>query len=99
MTGNRLAIVLNPKDNVATTLAALEAGVHVIVEVHGQKEKVTLASKIPAGHKFALIDLESGTPIVKYGAPIGRSTCGIAKGEHVHVHNVASGPVERGGER
>jgi altronate dehydratase len=99
MTKNRLAIVLNPGDNVATTLAALETGATITVDVHGQKERITLISAIPSGHKFALTDVEAGAPVVKYGESIGQSTCRITRGEHVHVHNVVSGPGKKGGVR
>ena len=40
------------------------------------------------GHKYALRDIVEGENIVKYGMPIGHATKPIAKGEHVHVHNV-----------
>jgi altronate hydrolase len=40
------------------------------------------------GHKYARRDIAAGEDIVKYGMPIGHATCAIAKGEHVHVHNV-----------
>ena len=42
------------------------------------------------GHKYALRDLKSGENVIKYGMPIGHATCDIAKGEHVHTHNVAT---------
>ena len=40
------------------------------------------------GHKYALRDIAEGENVVKYGMPIGHATKPIAKGEHVHVHNV-----------
>ena len=40
------------------------------------------------GHKYALRDIAEGEDVVKYGMPIGHATRPIAKGEHVHVHNV-----------
>ena len=40
------------------------------------------------GHKFALRDIKAGENIIKYGSPIGHATCDIAKGEHVHTHNI-----------
>ena len=40
------------------------------------------------GHKYALRNIRSGENIIKYGQPIGHATCDIAKGEHVHTHNV-----------
>lgn len=42
------------------------------------------------GHKYALRDLKAGENVVKYGMPIGHAVCDIAKGAHVHVHNVAT---------
>ena len=42
------------------------------------------------GHKYALRDIAQGENIIKYGMPIGHATKPIAKGEHVHVHNVAT---------
>jgi altronate dehydratase small subunit len=83
-------IIINEKDNVATALEGLKAGAIVSVEFHGRVERVTLLSDIPTGHKFALKDLEKGEVVIKYGEPIGQSTARINRGEHVHVHNVAS---------
>jgi hypothetical protein len=42
------------------------------------------------GHKFALRGIDQGADVIKYGEPIGRTTAPVAKGEHVHVHNVVS---------
>jgi altronate dehydratase small subunit len=91
------AIIINEKDNVATALMSLSAGVQVSVEFQGRDQKITLLSDIPMGHKFALKDLEEGEAVIKYGEPIGQGTTKITLGEHVHVHNVASQP--RGGSR
>ena len=43
---------------------------------------------IDDGHKYALRDIKQGENIIKYGSPIGHATCDIARGEHVHTHNV-----------
>ena len=40
------------------------------------------------GHKYALRDIAEGEDVIKYGMPIGHATRAIARGEHVHVHNV-----------
>jgi altronate dehydratase len=90
-------IVINEKDNVATALEPLNAGAKVSAEVQGRVEEITLLADIPMGHKFALKDMEDGEAVIKYGEPIGQSTAKISRGEHVHVHNVASQP--RGGSR
>lgn len=97
MEGKSQAIVINEKDNVATALELLNAGAKVSMEVHGRLEEIALLSDIPMGHKFALDDMEEGEAVIKYGEPIGQSTTKIARGEHVHVHNVVSQP--RGGSQ
>jgi len=98
MTQHVQAVVMNPKDNVATALAPLKAGSAVALEAQGSALKVTLVSDIPMGHKFALRDIGEEEPIIKYGAPIGRSTRRVAKGEHVHVQNVTNHNIEAGVE-
>lgn len=45
---------------------------------------------VPAGHKFALKNINKGEAIIKYGQVIGRAICDIKKGEWVHTHNVRS---------
>ncbi len=44
--------------------------------------------EIPLGHKIAMIDLNEGDTILKYGHDIGKVVKSIKKGQHVHVHNV-----------
>ncbi len=73
-------IIINGMDNVAVALCDLKKG-----ETH---EGVTLAEDITKGHKFALKDIKEGEQIIKYGNPIARATADIAKGAHVHTHNV-----------
>ena len=87
-------IVINEKDNVATALKALAASTRVSWEVGGHAEGITLIEDIPMGHKVALRDIEKGVPVIKYGEPIGESTTRIARGTHVHIHNVISRPRE-----
>jgi altronate dehydratase small subunit len=91
------AIIIDEKDNVAVALETMPIGTMVSIGVEGRAERIRLVSEIPKGHKFALKDLARGAAIVKYGEVIGKSTVPIARGEHVHVHNVTSQP--RGGSR
>lgn len=42
------------------------------------------------GHKYAIRPIANGENVIKYGMPIGRATCDIAVGDHVHVHNVVT---------
>lgn len=75
---------IHTNDNVGVALADLCEG--SIVDING--EKVSLLRTIPRGHKFALQDIPEGANILKFGQPIGHAKAVIAKGEHVHVHNV-----------
>jgi altronate dehydratase small subunit len=95
MAGHSKAIVLNPKDNVATAIADLEAGTVISLEINGRPVAITLASNVPTGHKFALQDLKKGEAVIKYGEPIGQTTGDVLRGENIHVHNLMSRP--RGG--
>ncbi len=80
------ALVLDPADNVAVAVIALEPD--DTVELAGAS--VRIAGDVRFGHKFALRPIAEGEPVVKYNEVIGRASCDIAVGEHVHVHNVVS---------
>lgn len=84
MSNQKQAIIVDPKDNVATAIRDLKKG--DVFET--DSASVVLASDILFGHKFALTDIPKGQYVVKYGARIGRATSQIDKGDHVHVHNV-----------
>ncbi len=86
------AILIQEKDNVVTALEPLRRGIEVVIEIKDKVERITLVSDIPAGHKFALREINKGDSVIKYGEPIGQSLANIARGEHVHVHNVTSKP-------
>ena len=94
------AVVLNPKDNVATALADIKAGDIVKLEVGGNTQEIKINTDIPFGHKFSLFKIEPDSPVIKYGEIIGLSTITIETGDYVHVHNVVStrgrGDLERG---
>ena len=90
MAAKSKAIIINEKDNVATAIMPLVAASTVPLAFPGRAERVKLLSPIPMGHKFALRDIEAGADVIKYGEAIGKTTAKIARGEHVHVHNVVS---------
>ncbi|CZF82574.1 UxaA family hydrolase [Grimontia kaedaensis] len=50
--------------------------------------EVLALDAIPLGHKVALSDIKDGDTILKYDNDIGKAVANIAKGGHVHVHNV-----------
>ena len=43
---------------------------------------------LASGHKYALLDIQNGENIIKYGQPIGHATADITVGEHIHSHNL-----------
>jgi altronate dehydratase len=81
------ALVISPRDNVATALESLDAGRAIATG----GATVVVAEPIPRGHKLALRLIRAGEAVVKYGSPIGTATADIACGAHVHTHNLASG--------
>jgi altronate dehydratase small subunit len=83
----KAALVISDRDNVATALEALEPG--RVLELNGRT--ITVAERIPPGHKVALMPIAVGEPVIKYGSSIGTAVAQITTGSHVHVHNVASG--------
>jgi altronate dehydratase small subunit len=82
------ALLIDPKDNVATAIRQLEKGETFETKAGEMQIQVTLCRDIPLGHKFALRKIPVGEPVIKYGETIGLATCDIAAGEHVHIHNV-----------
>lgn len=74
------AIIINQNDNVGVALCELNTG-----DVF---DSVELICNIPEKHKFALCDIPEGDNVIKYGYPIGKATCDIKKGEHIHTHNL-----------
>jgi len=84
------AVIISPRDNVATAVANLQKGEEVELEVGEKIFTVKLKAPISLGHKFSLSHIDKGSPIIKYGEVIGTATKSIELGEHVHIHNVAS---------
>jgi hypothetical protein len=53
-------------------------------------EKFNVPAAIELGHKLARRALAADTRVLKYGAPIGSMKMAVARGEHVHLHNLRS---------
>ncbi len=49
---------------------------------------VKLKDNVPLGHKVALREVAKDKAVIKYGREIGKAVQPIAKGAHVHVHNL-----------
>ncbi len=84
-------LVHSPKDTCGVIVVEdLKAGTDMLclVTENDTTFKLKANNDIPIGHKVALADIKAGDTIFKYGEDIGKAIADIAKGEHVHVHNV-----------
>jgi len=79
-------LLLHPDDNILVARRDIPAG--ELVEVDG--ERFAMPAAIELGHKLARCALEADTRVLKYGAPIGSMKLAVARGEHVHLHNLRS---------
>ena len=75
-TRQTMTVRLSPDDNVVTALRPLAVG---------DEGATTL---VPRGHKMATVDIAKGEPVLKYAQVIGFAGEDIARGTHVHVHNL-----------
>jgi altronate hydrolase len=78
---------LHDDDPVAVARRAITAGERLAGLSAGAG--LSAATDVPAGHKVALRPIAAGEAVRKYGQVIGRATCDIAAGSHVHTHNLA----------
>lgn len=78
-------IKIHEQDNVAVALKEIKKAISIQLN-NGQV--VSINDDIPAGHKFALMDIKSGHEVVKYGTRIGFATEDIHTGAWVHTHNI-----------
>ena len=67
---------LAPEDNVVTAISQLGIDDEGAIQV------------IPRGHKMSTEDIPKGAPVRKYAQVIGYAAKDIARGEHVHTHNL-----------
>ncbi len=84
-------LVHEKSDNVGVIVVeGVEAGAQLLCVVTGDNSDFNLTAKqdVPIGHKIALADLAEGDTAIKYGTDIGRIVAAVAKGEHVHTHNL-----------
>lgn len=75
-------IKINERDTVAVALTAASPTDSFM--------GVSPRTELPLGHKMALKKMKKGTPVIKYGFPIGHATEDIEVGEWVHTHNMAT---------
>lgn len=84
-------LVHGPKDNVGVVVVEdLKAGTNMLCVVTEDNTSFNLVANadVPIGHKVALADLKTGDTAIKYGEDVGKIVGDIAKGGHVHTHNM-----------
>ena len=84
-------LVHDNKDTVGVVVVEdLKAGTDMLcVVTHDNSDfQIKARHDIPIGHKVALKDIKSGDTVWKYGQDVGKAVADIAKGEHVHTHNM-----------
>jgi len=77
-------ILVHRNDDVCVAVRSLPAG--TTVDVAGLR--LTLLDDVPAGHKIALRQINSGEEVTKYGHLVGRASNTIEPGRWVHSHNI-----------
>lgn len=75
-------VLIGKNDNVIVALRPIEKGTYI------EEFDLTVMEDITMGHKIAIVNIETGENIVKYGYPIGHATKLIEKGYHAHTHNI-----------
>lgn len=79
-------LLLHPDDNILVARRDIAAGERV--EIDGAT--FTIPNPVELGHKLARRDIAADARVLKYGAPIGSMKTAVARGEHVHMHNLRS---------
>ena len=84
-------IIHDEKDNVGVVVIDKiipKQGCSCWIMENDKTIQIQSVDEIQLGHKIAMVDLNEGDTILKYGHDIGKVVKSIKKGEHVHVHNV-----------
>jgi altronate hydrolase len=82
-------IRLHPKDDVVIATRQLLSGARIA------SEDLVVAGLIPPGHKIATRAIKSGEPVKRYNQIIGVAREDIARGQHVHTHNLSMADFQR----
>ncbi|MFX0026326.1 MAG: UxaA family hydrolase [Candidatus Hermodarchaeota archaeon] len=83
-------IIMNPQDNCATALENISKDREIKID----QNLIKMSQEIRMGHKFALLDINKGELIKKYGEIIGIAKQDIKAGDWIHTHNIKSHYLE-----
>jgi altronate hydrolase len=78
------ALKIHESDNIVIATQNVKKGGKVVVNGEALCEAL---EDVEAGHKIALVALDVGAKVYRYGEPIVETTRAIQRGEWVHVHN------------
>jgi altronate hydrolase len=81
---NPKILQLHPRDNVLVALQNLSPNESLALNCTAY----TLATPVPAKHKFAIRDLSPGDPVVMYGVVVGKAVEPIATGHALSTRNI-----------
>ncbi|HEX7932779.1 MAG TPA: altronate dehydratase family protein [Paraburkholderia sp.] len=84
-----VVIRLHPGDDVIIATRQLMPGTRI------DAEQLVVKGLIPPGHKVATRDIAKGEPVKRYNQIIGVAREAIARGQHVHVHNLGMSEFAR----
>src|SRR5690348_16818063 len=82
-TVSQSAVRLHPADNVVVAATRIPKGARL------DAEDLVATEAIATGHKIATATIAKDQAVRKYGQVIGVATQTIARGSHVHTHNIA----------
>jgi altronate hydrolase len=82
------AIRLSPRDNVVVAVDEIPQGT---LAAGG----IAANARITRGHKMAVMPIEIGQPVLKFGQIIGFATQAIQPGDWIHEHNTGMGEFDR----
>lgn len=86
------ALIHKAEDDVVVVVMDVASGTEIkAVTLEGEEiANVTAVEDIPLGHKMAMRDIAKGKEVFEYGRAIGKASLDIARGAHVHTHNLKS---------
>lgn len=81
-----LLMKIHPKDNVAIALRDISAGSETVL----LGKIVKMKQNIPQAHKVALVDMQEGDLVYKYGCTIAHTLTPVSVGDHLSQHNIST---------
>lgn len=77
-------------DHIGVAVSDIKAGETAVGVYMDDDSTIEIVANhdIPLGHKIALVPLGVNEAVIKYGIPIGLTTCKWEVGDYVHIHNI-----------